>query len=105
MAVRPLVGLNVLLFLFSEQEKDGVRWSEREGGGCEGTSTNPTMLKDTTNKHLIDYTKYRYPILRISLSPRYSTRSYTCDMIPMKETNGDFLIQDKRESHTLLVMF
>ena len=51
--VRPLVGLNVLLLLFREQEKDGERWSEREGGGCEGTSTNPTMLKDTPNEHLV----------------------------------------------------
>lgn len=58
--VRPLVGLNVLLFLFREQEKDGERWSEREGGGCEGTSTNPTMLKDTPNKHLIYYVPLSY---------------------------------------------
>ena len=43
-----------------EMERDGERWSEREGGGCEGTSTNPTMLKDTPNKHLIYYVPLSY---------------------------------------------
>ena len=31
--VKPLVGLNVLLFLFREQEKDGERWREMERDG------------------------------------------------------------------------
>ena len=48
--VGPLVGLNVFIILV---QRTGERWSERDGEGCEGTSANPIMLKDLTNKHLI----------------------------------------------------
>ena len=54
------------------------------------------MLKDTPNKHTLRYTKFSEK----SLYPRDIPHGHLlvkCDMIPMKETNGDFLIHDSYE--------